>query len=337
MILHHQPLLPGAIILAVLAGTCAAAAEDYRVYVVRPAINNDPILADEALPVQCRDETHLRVMCARGEYEPCSFLVQTDRLLNQVMVTVSPLQGDAGTLAAGAVDVRIAQKFYMPVTWTCETLPWVLVHDPGMIKIINHTPKYYRELEDETVGPPDARHPVEEYRSGHSKINSLAKELIDTPTLQPADIADFRQFWLTVHVPEDASSGTYRGQVTITAANASPTTLSLEVVVPSFDLLPPPFEYSAYYPTMLDRPDFAAAQRDRYHPITEQQHLAECRNMVAHGLTNPNIYVGPERNETGGIHFTQLSRVLELREQAGHAQGCDALSVRRRRHGHQGG
>ena len=42
----------------VLATTSAhALGADYRTYVIRPAINNDPILADEALPVQCRDET----------------------------------------------------------------------------------------------------------------------------------------------------------------------------------------------------------------------------------------------------------------------------------------
>ena len=58
---------------------------DYRTYVIDPPINNDPILADEALPVQCRDETVMKVMCARGEYEPASFLVQTDEPLKQVM------------------------------------------------------------------------------------------------------------------------------------------------------------------------------------------------------------------------------------------------------------
>ena len=35
-------------------------------------------------------------------------------------------------------------------------------------------------------------------------INKLVKELIDTDKLQPADIEDLRQFWLTMHVPSDA-------------------------------------------------------------------------------------------------------------------------------------
>ena len=287
---------------------------NYQTYVIRPAINNDPILADEALPVQCRDETVMKVMCARGEYEPASFLVKTAQPLKQVMVKVSPLKGDAGTLGSETVDVRVAQKFYQAVTWTCEAFPWVLVHDPGMMKIIDHTPKYYRELTDEKTAN---GHPLADYKAGHSKINKLIKELIDTETLQPADVEDFQQFWLTVHVPDDAKTGTYRGDVTITAANAKSATLMLEVTVPSFDLVPPQFEYSVYYPTMLEQPNTTDVEREKNHPLTAQQYLAECRNMVAHGCTNPCIHAGPEQNESGKIHFTQLSRILDLREKAG--------------------
>ena len=323
MLIHKR------ISLLVVAGLCGiasvascgeAVSKDYQTYVIRPALNNDPILADEALPVQCRDETVMKMMCARGEYEPASFLIKTDRPLQGVMVTASPLCGSAGTLGAEIVDVRIAQKFNMAITWTRETMPWVLVHDPGMIKIVDHMPKYYRELKAE-----DWEHPgggsLEAYKAGHSKINLLVKELIDTDTLQAADIEDFRQFWLTVRVPEDAKSGTYQGTVTITAANASTTTLTLEVTVPTFDLLVPQFEYSVYYPTALDRPELHQTLKDRYNAITEQQYLAECRNMVAHGCTNPCIYGGPEQDEAGNIHFTHLTRLLDLREKAGMPKG----------------
>ena len=303
----------------VLATTSAhALGADYRTYVIRPAINNDPILADEALPVQCRDETVMKVMCARGEYEPASFLVQTDKPLKQVMVTVSPLKGAAGVLASKTVDVRIAQKFYRAITWTCDTLPWVLVHDPEMFRVEDRMQKWVQKLTKGGTRPDGQEVPLAEYQAGYSKTNQLFKELIDTDTLQPGDIEDFRQFWLTVQVPKDAKSGTYRGKVTITAASAGATTLTLEVTVPTFDLLPPQFEYSVYYPTLLLEDSMSESQIAKYHPLTDALYLAEMRNMVAHGCTNPCIYAGPERNEaTGKIHFTQLSRVLDLREQAG--------------------
>jgi len=308
-----------AILIALIcaAGGNTSPAKEYRTYVIRPPINNDPILADEALPVQCRDETVMKVTCARGEYEPASFLVETDKPLRQVMVKVGPLKGAAGTLKGKTVDVRIAQKLYMSVTWTRETFPWVLVHDPGMIKIIDHTPKYFRELKKAPIGSDGKEVSLAEYKAGHSKMNVLAKELIDTDTLQPGDIEDFRQFWLTVHVPAGAKSGTYRGEVTITAAGAEATVLRLAVTVPTFDLLAPAFEYSVYYPTLMAGGGSSA----RHNAITEAQYVAECRNMAEHGCMNPCIYRGPEQDETGKIHFTLLSRILDLREKAGMHKG----------------
>ncbi|HCN07912.1 MAG TPA: hypothetical protein DIT01_08255, partial [Lentisphaeria bacterium] len=86
------------------------ASADYRTYVIRPAINDNSILEGEALPVECREETVMSIMCARGEYEPASFLVETDEPLKQVMVQPGPLKGVAGELPADAVDVRIAQR-----------------------------------------------------------------------------------------------------------------------------------------------------------------------------------------------------------------------------------
>ena len=307
--------------LATSVGPITTFAEDYRTYVIRPPINNDPILPGEPLPIQCRDERVMKVLCARGEYEPASFLIETDQLLQQVLVSVSSLTGLAGQIPSEVVDVRIAQKFYSSITYGKEIMPWVLVHDPGMIRIIDHLPKYYRELEVETVGPSENPISLAEYQAGNSKINELVKELIDTETLQPGDIEDFRQFWLTVRVPEDAGSGIYHGTVTITAENGATTNLTLEVTVPSFDLLPPRFEYGAYYPTELDREELSDGQRDRYNPITAEQYLAECRNMVAHGCTNPCIYAGPQLDQDGNIHFTHLSRLLDLREKAGMPKG----------------
>ena len=265
----------------------------YQTYVVRPAINNDAILEDEPLPAVCRDETVMAIMAARGEYEPASFLVKTDQPLEQVMVRVDPLKGAAGTLPPEAVDVRIAQKFYRAITWQCVAMPWVLVHDPGMLKIIDKHQKWVTEIAAENWDSPGG-HSLEEYQAGRSRMNQLTRELIDTEELQPGDVQDFRQFWLTVHIPHDTPSGTYQATVTVSAKNAMTTKLTLEVTVPDFDLLPPKFEYSTYYAgTLSDE-------------MSERQYLAECRNMVAHGCTNPSIWDGPGLDGDGNLNLTKL-------------------------------
>jgi len=92
----------------------------YQTYVIRPAINKGAILEGQPLPAVCRDETIMKIMCARGEYEPASFLIRTDRPLKQVMVRVGRLKGKTGTLSPEAVDVRIARKFYRAITWRCR-------------------------------------------------------------------------------------------------------------------------------------------------------------------------------------------------------------------------
>jgi hypothetical protein len=297
-----------------------AARVSYRTYVVVPAINNSAILEGQPLPAVCTRETVMKVLCARGEYEPASFLVRADHPLKEVTVRVADLSGPAGVLPAETVDVRIAQKVDRASTWQNVTMPWVLVHDPRMLTVVDKHPQWVTELTQESWKSPGG-HSLQEYKAGLSRMNQLNRELIDSDTLQPSDIEDFQQFWLTVHVPRDARSGTYRGEVTITAAGVERTTLTLEVTVPSFDLLPPNFEYSVYYPTLLERPETTSHEREKYHPVTEQQYLAECRNMAVHGCLNPCIYGGPEQDEAGNIHFTYLSRLMNLREQAGMPKG----------------
>lgn len=292
----------------------------YQTYVASPAINNSVVLEGQPLPMVWRDEQVMKVLCARDEYEPATFLILTSQPLEEVMVRVSDLSGPGGVLKRSAVDVRVAQKIYRPVTWGCVTFPWLLVHDPEMLEIIEGPPKWIAEYDPDSWNPAGSVR-LEDYIAGHSKTNRLNKELVDTDTLQAADIEDYRQFWLTVHVPADAKSGTYQGDVTITTANAPATTLALEVKVPSFDLLPPPFQYSIYYPTQLEGPKTTDAQRERYNPLTEQQYLAECHNMATHGCTNPCIYGGPQQDEQGNIDFSLLNRLIDLREKGGMPQG----------------
>ena len=306
----------------ILSAWSVQARAAYRTYVVQPAINNNAILDGEALPAECRDEKVMKIMCARGEYEPATFLVETDKPLKQVMVKVSPLKGASGVLAPETVDVRIAKKLFVTPCFGKVAIPFVLVHDPGMWKTIDKSPKWLLEFEGELVNGVwmTGGRRLDEYKAKMAKINMLIKPLVDTKQLQPADIDGRRQFWLTVHIPQDAPSGIYRAQVVISVKNAPDTKLTLEVTVPEFDLLAPKFEYSIYYPGILiddTSKDFIA----RWTPASEQQYLRECRNMVAHGCTNPCIWDGPRLDKEGKLDFTKLSRYLDLREEAGMGPG----------------
>ena len=329
---------------AVLAGCSEETQTDYRIYVVRPAINDNAIMDGEPLPIECRDETVMKILCARGEYEPASFLVETDKPLEQVMVTVSPLKGAAATLPPETVDVLIAKKLLVTPAFGTEAIPFALVHDPDMWKIVNEAPQWLQKEVKmvngvAVVGAPHTWGPVQakmvngvamigggertlaEYKIKMAKKQVLLKPLIDAKTLQPGDFDGRRQFWLTVHIPKDAASGTYKAQVSITARNAPATKLTLEVTVPTFELLSPKYIYSVYNPTMVQLPGTPQNLIERYNSVTQEQFKAEMRNMMAHGCTNPNIYYGPELDKNGKMDFISLDRILELREAAGMGPG----------------
>ena len=50
-----------------------------------------------------------------------------------------------------------------------------------------------------------------------------APDIQDTDALQPVDIDDLRQFWITAHVPLDAAPESYTSTITIQPSNAAPT------------------------------------------------------------------------------------------------------------------
>ena len=163
-------------------------------------------------------------------------------------------------------------------------------------------------------------HPLAQYKSGYSKTNQLKKQLVGTEQLQPGDVEDVRQFWLTVYIPATTPAGTYRAQVTISANNAPTKTLALHVTVPDFDLEPPQFEYIIYYAgRLIDEVGNDAVAG--WTSASERQYLAECRNMVAHGCKNPCVWDGPGLDKEGKPNFTKLSRYLDLREKAGMEPG----------------
>jgi hypothetical protein len=300
------------IIITALTAASATFAQNetlpYTLYIVRPAINNYAVMPDAPLPGTCKRETTMKIMTCRGEYEPASFVVKTDKPLTGVRIEVEPLSGPAGTIAPEAVDVRLVQVVFRRITDWPALCPWLLVHDPGLIVV------------DENPHPMALRDNALEHWKAYTHTNRLTREPVDTEHLQPVDIDTVRQFWITVHMPEDAPAGIYTSNVTVRPDNAAASALTLQVTVPDFELLPPMFEYSVYYPVYFGR-NLPPENPHSFGDMTDEQYLAELKNMVAHGCTNPNIYQAPDAREDGTVDFAILENIIRLREQAGMRKG----------------
>ena len=278
---------------------------DYTVQIIDPPVNNRPLVPDKPLPPGCRPGPGFKITACRGEYEPASFVIETQEALQKVDVKASPLVGEAGEIPAEAVDVRVVAPTFRRITDWPGAVNWVLVHDPNLI-VMKDEPAEVALREN---APP--------VHKAYVKTMVFTRRPVDTVTLQPADVQVRQQFWLTVRVPDDATAGVYVGDITILAENTKLRKLTLELTVPGFDLEPPKAEYSVYHPAWLEGVGVAVDNPQGYTVLSEQQYLTELRNMVAHGCMNPCIYTGPTTDENGDLDFTVFAKVLDLRDQAG--------------------
>ncbi len=258
-------------------------------YIVDPVISSYAIQEHKPLPTAtCQPGSTVSIMACRGEYEPGSFVVDTDKPLDNLMVTVGQLEGNNGIIASESVDVRVVKSCWLSITDYPGKMNHVLIHDPDLLEITYETPL------DLAYEP-------------YTQAMSFTRTPIDTATLQPANVNSRQQFWLTVKVPDDAKAGIYTGTISITADNAPTQQLTLELDVQDFDLLEPNFEYSLYNATPY---------------YNDLLCLNEFKNMVAHGCMNPNIYDAGIVDVGGGtLDFTDFANHLLLREQAGMPKG----------------
>ncbi len=122
---------------------------------------------------------------------------------------------------------------------------------------------------------------------------------------RPWDMPAFQRelFWVTVHVPDTAKPGLYKGEVTVTGKGAALAHLTLEIEVLPFTLDEPPFALGFNYSSPKNRASLDAHLRD----------------MREHGLTT----VAPLYNFHLPIHdedTTEMGEFIEAYEAAGFKQ-----------------
>jgi hypothetical protein len=290
--------LAGVAGLALLTALPGRGAE-YTVHVVEPAITDRLILAGEPLPPVCREAGTLHVSACRGEYEPASFVLSAAKPLTAVRIEVGALRGPGGEWPGNAVDARLVQEAYRPFCAGSAVMPTLLVHDGGLLAL-------------EPAPTPEDPAAMKLVAKGPRR---------DADELQPVDVPDRRQFWITVHVPETAEAGTYETSVRVLPANDQPVELRLQVEVYPFTLLPSMLEYSIYHPVYLDA-DFPAGHTYKFADIAGPQYEAELRDLLAHGVDNPDMYTGVTVRADGTLDYAKVERVVELRRRAGLRPRC---------------
>jgi len=177
----------------------------------------------------------VRIVAARDEYEPASFVLRSDADIPETTLTVSELKDEKGeAFPAADVDLRVVKVWYQNLNgWYSyfaddgkRLCPELLLHDDGLVRVNTKSEDNYVRLtaadgtvEERWITPPkemDKRY-YETYWRDTRGFFPMKADFRDAPSLCPLRLVknEAKQFWLTVHVAKDAKPGVYRGEVKV--------------------------------------------------------------------------------------------------------------------------
>ncbi len=284
-------------------------------YSVR-AITDRRILPTPDPPESVSPSVSLRA--CRGEYEPASFVVYPLEGPVVLDVSVTDLKGPAAAIPAAAVDLRTVKRWYQaggverfPINRGLRLLtPELLLKDDQLVRVDHEKKENYVKLTfpDHTVKWLWISSP--KTTPQEKDVSVEAMPIRDAETLQPVAIPRYtaKQFWVTVHVPQDAPPGNYQAAIELRSAGKLLATLPLRLEVLPFDLQPNHLESSIYFHWGLNlQVEGRGTVQHRTRSVA--QYTAELKDLLAHGVDNPTL----------GVPFDSglLPLALKLRRQVG--------------------
>jgi len=303
--------------------------DPFVIHVVNPT-SGEKILPT-TFPLPGDQSTKIQVVACRGEYEPASFVIRGLKgAPPSILVSVSDLVGEHGVIPKEHVDIKVVKTWYQAATaWNSHIInkqgrdarvlvPELLLNDEELIRVDVVKKNNYVRL------PSGTRHRYESISDNtirnQADLPGIAEFPVrDADRLQPSAITENsnKQYWITVHVPEDTRSGKYLGAISITTTQGHAIAkLDYELTVLPFKLSNPSIEYSVYYRGKLAPRSPTVSSEFK----SEEQLKAELRNMREHGVINPTVY---QRYRPKGelvptsIHESQelLRRYLAIRSE----------------------
>lgn len=249
----------------------------------------------------------LRLVAAKGEYEPASFLVRSLSGMPGLVPVVSDFRTvDGKTIPASAADIRIVKQMIRSPGGGLGSknvralMPGALVHDDACLRVDEEKMEMFMRLSfPESNGWQCVSHTAKGRAAPY--YDAAKYPFRDAATIQPLDLPAGRtlQYWVTVHVPDDAAAGLYRATVRLMSKGAQKAEIPVLLRVLPYSLPEPRTNYD------LSRPFFTATYYRHYpgkgnleHGSTgsigtlgrnERQVRAELRNLREHGYTSPGV------------------------------------------------
>ena len=199
-----------------------------------PAMSDVQRLAD-VYPLDGIAGGTVRIIAAKGEYEPGSFLVYPFSDLGKVAFSLTPFKTDKGQVfPADKLDLKFIKVWYQNKNgWYSyfgdtgfKLCPELLVNDEDLIRVDTEKKANYARLIDKDgkqselwINPPRQmdRRFFDHYR-GVCTFAPMSPDFRDAKTLQPVALPEgqFKNFFLTANVTKDIPDGLYKGAVKLT-------------------------------------------------------------------------------------------------------------------------
>ena len=218
------------------------------VYTVKPLAQE--IYLPYSLPYNGKITGQVKIAATRGEYENGSALVVAFKPITVRNVKVTPLKGPGNkVIPAENIDVKLVKRWFRSGgAWLSyhndrrqrNLTPDLLVNDDDLIRVDEWRKRNYLRLDY-----PEGRRYVDvsDPAKGHKSWNNNAP-FRDAKTLQPVKIPEAgrnQQFLFTIHVPDNAEAGLYKGTISFEGTDAW---IELIVKVLPFDLPTEPSTYT---------------------------------------------------------------------------------------------
>ena len=309
------------------SGPAAAADDDLAVFVTKP-ISSTMILPGSGTDfLPGKPSREITMVATPGEYEPASFVLHPSQDIHALEIRATDLmRHDGKIIPASCVDVKAVKCWYQAEgAWKTISrrsfrkvlVPELLLNDDTLVKVNPDKRENYlrftRPSGEEYVcitERPEVTTSPQIHFLGPGIGPTVKEDFIirDSPRLQPLDIRSGinKQFWVTVHVPEDAVPGAYTGTIQMSSRGRTEKELTLRLKVLPFTLSEPKTYYdlnrefisSIYYRGVLDPKGRGAVFSGMLDSggigdlKSEDQFRAELTNMYNHGVTKPSICIG---------------------------------------------
>lgn len=204
----------------------------------------------------------LRILVAKDEYEPGSFLLYSLKNLKKVELKLSKLKTRDGKIFPSKnLDLTVVKVWYQNGNgWYSyfadpglKLTPELLLHDENLIKVDRENKANYARVDYPSgsvykwISQPRY---LDDSNKCESTFNFFTSPFADTKSIQPVELisGEFKQFFLTVHADKNCSAGIYRGKIKLVSGGRDVGEIPVAVRVLPFTLPAP----KTYFDPNLD-------------------------------------------------------------------------------------